>query len=230
MTSRIDRAARGILFDMDGTLVDSTAIVEAAWGSFGADHGIDPATILAFSHGRQTMDTVTHFLPDLSEDDRLAVAHALVADEVRRTSDVGGPDGAGEIVEIEGAAAFVDALADLGVPVALVTSAPRDLAVSRMQAAGIRVPDVVVTAEDVPRGKPAPDCYLQGAALLGLDPADCIAFEDAPAGVASAIAAGTQVVVVGTLTSAETAGLERLPGYDGVSATIEPDGRVRIRG
>ncbi|KQO63908.1 phosphatase [Curtobacterium sp. Leaf261] len=215
---------------MDGTLVDSTAIVEAAWGSFGADHDIDPVTILAFSHGRQTIDTVTHFLPHLTGDERVAVAHALVADEVQRTADLSGGGGDGGIVEIDGAAAFVRSLEDLGVPVALVTSAPRDLAVSRMQAAGVPVPDVVVTAEDVPRGKPAPDCYLQAAELLGLDPADCIAFEDAPAGVESAVASGAQVVVVGDLSSPVTEGLDRLPGYVGVEVTRDSDGRVRVTG
>jgi sugar-phosphatase len=221
VTHRIDRTARGILFDMDGTLVDSTAIVEAAWGSFGADHGLDPATILAFSHGRQTIDTVTHFLPELPLEERLRLVEQLVADEVRRT------DG---IFEIDGAGAFVSALTDLGIPVALVTSAPRDLAVSRMEAAGVRVPDVVVTAEDVPHGKPAPDCYLQAAELLGIDPADCIAFEDAPAGIESAVASGAQVVVVGQQEGAVTDGLDRLHGYVGVEVTREPDGRVRVRG
>jgi sugar-phosphatase len=221
VTHRIDRTAKGILFDMDGTLVDSTAVVEAAWGRFGADHDLDPQTILAFSHGRQTIDTVTHFLPHLPLDERTELVHALVADEVRRS------DG---IVEISGAAAFLRVLEDLAVPVALVTSAPHDLAVSRMEAAGVPVPAVVVTAEDVPNGKPAPDCYLQAAELLGLDAADCIAFEDAPAGVSSAVDAGAQVVVVGTLSAEVTEGLDRLLGYDDVTATVEPDGRVRIRG
>jgi len=215
----LDVVADGFLFDMDGTLVDSTAIVEAAWGAFGAEHGLDPREILAFSHGRQTIDTITRFLPDLPYEERVEVVHALVADEVRRT------DG---IAEIPGAGALLRALLELGAPVALVTSAPRDLALSRMAAAGVPVPDVVVSAEDVPNGKPAPDCYLLGAERLGLAPTDCAAFEDAEAGIASAVAAGTHVVVVGTQESATTVGLDRVPDHRAVVVSREA-GRFRLR-
>ncbi|PZE23736.1 phosphatase [Curtobacterium sp. MCBD17_028] len=205
---------------MDGTLVDSTAIVEAAWGRFGAEHGIDPREILAFSHGRQTIDTVTRFLPDRSHDERVALSAALVADEVRRT------DG---ITEVPGAGALVRTLLDLGAPVALVTSAPRDLALNRMAAAGVPVPEVVVTAEDVPNGKPAPDCYRLGAEMLGLPPGDCTAFEDAEAGLVSAVASGAHVVVVGAHTSPTTQGLDRVKDHTRVTVSRAGAG-FRIRG
>ncbi|WFR67380.1 HAD-IA family hydrolase [Curtobacterium flaccumfaciens] len=188
---------------MDGTLVDSTAVVEAAWTGFGSRHGIDPQTILAFSHGRQTIDTVRHFLPELPLDEQLRIVDAMIAAEV---------DNVDGIVEVPGAATFVSSLVDAGVPVALVTSAPRDLAVNRMRAAGVHVPEALVTSEDVEHGKPHPDGYLRGAALLGVDAADCVAFEDAPAGLEAAIASGATTVVVGALDAEVTAGLYRVPG------------------
>ncbi|MGN6408112.1 MAG: HAD-IA family hydrolase [Curtobacterium sp.] len=216
----IDIVASGVLFDMDGTLVDSTAVVEAAWTGFGTRHDIDPQTILAFSHGRQTIDTVRHFLPDLPLDEQHRIVDEMIAAEV---------DNVDGILEVPGAAAFVSRLVDAGVPVALVTSAPRDLAVNRMRAAGVHVPDVLVASEDVEHGKPHPDGYLRGAALLGVDAADCVAFEDAPAGLEAAIASGATTVVVGALEADVTAGLYRVGGYDGIS--VEREGAAfRIRG
>ncbi|ROS37393.1 sugar-phosphatase [Curtobacterium sp. PhB142] len=216
----IDIVASGVLFDMDGTLVDSTAVVEATWTRFGHDRGIDPAEILAFSHGRQAISTIEHFLPELDRDEQLRIAAALVAEESASSEG---------IFEIPGAAAFVDRLLDAGVPVALVTSAPRDLAAGRMAAAGLTMPTAFVPSEDVEHGKPHPDGYLRGAALLGVEATDCVAFEDAPAGLESAIASGATTVVVGPHESDVTAGLYRVSGYEGI--TVEPEGSAfRIRG
>lgn len=216
----IDIVASGVLFDMDGTLVDSTAIVEGAWGRFGAQHDIAPSTILAFSHGRQTIDTVRHFLPDLDPTEQRRLADELVADEVENTHG---------IIEIPGAAAFVRRLVEAGVPVALVTSAPRDLALNRMRAAGVDVPDAVVTSEDVEHGKPHPDGYVRGAALLGLRAEECVAFEDAPAGLRAAVDSGATTVVVGELEDDVTIGLARVHGFDGIEVSAE-DGTFRLRG
>lgn len=216
----IDIVASGVLFDMDGTLVDSTAVVEATWTRFGHANGIDPDEILAFSHGRQAIDTLRRFLPDLPLAEQQRIATELVAEETASTEG---------ILEIPGAVAFVQRLVELGVPVALVTSAPRDLAAGRMAAAGFAVPEAFVPSEDVEHGKPHPDGYLRGAALLGVDPTDCVAFEDAPAGLESAIASGATTVVVGPLEHPVTAGLHRVHGYDGL--TVERDGDAfRIRG
>ena len=216
----IDIVASGVLFDMDGTLVDSTAVVEATWTRFGQRHGIDPDEILAFSHGRQAISTVQRFLPDLDLDEQLRVAQSLVDEESASTEG---------IFEIPGAAAFVERLLAAGVPVALVTSAPRDLAVGRMAAAGLSMPAAFVPSEDVEHGKPHPDGYLRGAALLGVDATDCVAFEDTPAGLEAAIASGATTVVVGPLEAEVTAGLYRVTSYDGI--TVEPEGSAfRIRG
>jgi sugar-phosphatase len=102
-------------------------------------------------------------------------------------------------------------------PWAVVTSAPRELAVRRMLGAGLPVPDVLVPADEVARGKPAPDSYLRAAELLGVEPRTCVAFEDAEPGVRSALDAGTRVVVVGRLDTPVTAGLDRVADLTTVS-------------
>lgn len=198
--------AAGFLFDMDGTLVDSTAVVETVWTGFCLRHGLDPVALLAYAHGRQAVDTIAHFLPALGEDERAALAAGLVAEELTRT------DG---IVEIPGAADALRGLLDAGAPVAVVTSAPRDLALTRMRAAGVPAPAVLVAAEDVDRGKPDPQGYRLAAERLGVPIADCVVFEDAEAGLAAAVASGARVVVVGGHASATTASLARLADYTG---------------
>ncbi|MGH1527001.1 HAD-IA family hydrolase [Leifsonia sp. L25] len=197
-------AAAGFLFDMDGTLVDSTAVVEQVWTAFCERHGIDPAAMLAFAHGRQAADTIAHFLPDLSEGERAELLRELVAEELTRT------DG---IVEVPGAAALVSRLVADGASVAVVTSAPRELAITRLRAAGVPVPEVLVAAEDVERGKPDPQAYLLAAERLGVPISECVVFEDAEAGLAAGIASGARVIVVGGHESAITAELPRLAHY-----------------
>ncbi|TPW74316.1 HAD-IA family hydrolase [Schumannella soli] len=204
---------------MDGTLVDSHAVVERQWGRLAADHGLDIDEILRVSHGVQAIDTIRRFLPDLSPAEQTAVADDLVA---REEDDIDG------IVEIAGAAAFLDAMAAAFAPVALVTSAPRSLALARLDAAGVRRPVVVVTAEDVERGKPNPDAFLLAAERLGLDAASCAAFEDAPAGIAAAVASGAQTVVVGGAVTAETPALARITDYTGLVVDIAHDGGAPV--
>lgn len=198
--------ASGYLFDMDGTLVDSHAVVEAVWSAFGERNGLDPAAILAYAHGRQAADSIAHFLPDLTEERRATLAAELLAEEVTRT------DGT---VEVAGARALLEALAEAGAPVAIVTSAPRELAVARLRAAGVRIPAVLVAAEDVDRGKPDPQGFLLAAERLGVPIERCIVFEDAEAGLTAAVASGGRVVVVGGHASELTRGLERIRDYTG---------------
>jgi sugar-phosphatase len=200
----VELTVAAALFDMDGTIVDSTAVVESLWRRFCREHHVDAAALLAYSHGRRTPDIVHRFLPAASA----AEVDAVTAELERRELDSN--DG---IVEVPGASALLGALT---LPWAVVTSAPRGLAVRRMAAAGLPVPDVLVPADEVARGKPDPDGYLRAAELLGVDPGDCVAFEDAEPGVRSALDAGTRVVVVGTLDSPVTAGLERVPDLTGV--------------
>lgn len=204
MPPLLELTAVAALFDMDGTLVDSTAVVERLWARFCGEHGVDVVELLGFSHGRRTPDIVRQFLGTAPPDEIAAVVAELERRELEAD------DG---IVEIPGAGAL---LARLEVPWAVVTSAPRQLAVRRMAAAGLPVPEVLVPAEDVPRGKPAPDSYLRAAVLLGVDAADCVALEDAEPGVRSALDAGARVVVVGGLDTGLTRALDQVPDLRGV--------------
>jgi sugar-phosphatase len=199
MTSTLEISAAAALFDMDGTLIDSTAVVEALWRQFCREYDVDAAQLLAFAHGRQTRQTLERFLPDRSADEREAVALDFESREI------GTMDG---IVEIRGARALLETIE---VPWAVVTSAPRELAVRRMAAAGLQVPEVLVTADEIAHGKPAADGYLRAAELLGVDPGDCVVLEDADPGVLAGLAAGARVVVVGDLESDATAGLTHVP-------------------
>jgi mannitol-1-/sugar-/sorbitol-6-phosphatase len=200
----LELTAAAALFDMDGTLVDSTAVVEAIWRDFCREHGVDEAVLVPWSHGRRTSDTVRHFLSSAAEDDVRAIVDGL---ESREQGTMQG------VVEIPGAR---DLLHSIEVPWAVVTSAPRGLAVRRMRAAGLPEPRVLVPADEIEHSKPHPDGYVRAAELLGVDPRDCVAFEDAEPGVRSARDSGARVVVVGTLASSVTDGLDRVPDLTAV--------------
>lgn len=206
--TRLELTAAAALFDMDGTLVDSTAVVEAIWRDFCREHGVDEATLVPWSHGRRTPDTVRHFLPDASADTVGAIVDDLESRERRTMTG---------IVEIPGARALLESLT---LPWAVVTSAPRQLAVRRMAEAGLPPPEVLVAADEIARGKPHPDSYQRAAELLGFRPPDCVAFEDAEPGLRSALDAGARVVVVGGLASPYAEGLARVPDLTGV--TVSP--------
>ena len=178
-----DRAFAGFLFDMDGTLLTSIAAAERVWTAWGQRHGVDTAALLATMHGKRAEDTVRSLqLPCV---DPVAEAAAITLAEI---DDVGG------IEAIGGAAAFLAALPRERW--AIVTSAPRALALRRIAAAGLPTPNVLVTADDVSRGKPAPDCFLLGAQRLGLKAGECLVFEDTLAGIQAAEAAGAAVMVI----------------------------------
>ena len=178
--------ARGLLFDMDSTLVDSTAVVEAAWVRWAGEHGLEPGDVLAVIHGRQGHASMAELLPHRSHEENLADNEAMLARELETVEG---------IVEIPGAAALLAALGDA--PHALVTSAPLDLATVRMDAAGLGLPLVLVTAESVTDSKPHPEGFLRAASELGLEPADCVVFEDSAFGIQAGLAAGMRVVGVG---------------------------------
>jgi sugar-phosphatase len=202
MTLTIDPAETGAaLFDMDGTLLDSSAAVVASWTQFAHEYGLDPEEVVRSVHGVRAVESVARYVP---AEEVEAATQKLIDREMSLT------DG---IVEIAGAIALLEALPAAGIPVAIVTSAPRDLALTRLGAAGIPIPPVLVTGDDVERGKPAADCYLLAAERLGVDPARCIVFEDAEAGLRAGLAAGARVVVIGDHTSATTEPLTRLADY-----------------
>ncbi|NVI88661.1 HAD-IA family hydrolase [Actinomadura sp. BRA 177] len=179
-----------VLVDVDGTLVDSTPLVERAAREWAAEYGIDPDEFLSDAHGRRTSDRVADFLPP----DEVPEATARL-DALEST----GTDG---ITALPGA---VDLLTNLnGLPHAFVTSMDRPQLKLRTTVADIPLAPTIVTAEDVPNGKPDPSGYLQAAAQLGVDPAACVVIEDAPAGIAAGRAAGATVLAVTTSHPAES--------------------------
>ncbi|MGW2559780.1 HAD-IA family hydrolase [Streptomyces sp. NPDC001514] len=175
-----------LLLDMDGTLVNSDAVVERVWRDWAVRHELDPDETLKVVHGRQGYATMAVLLPDRPMAENHAENRELLALE---TADVDG------VVPIAGAPAFMAAIAAL--PHALVTSADEALAQARMGAAGLPMPQTRVTAERVGASKPDPEGFLKGAAELGFAPADCVAFEDSEAGITAARTAGMRVVGVG---------------------------------
>lgn len=179
-------SARAVLLDMDGTLVDSTAVVERLWLAWAEPHGIAPETVLSVVHGRQGHQSMAIMLPERDHRINLEENAVMLANE---SKDVEG------VVAIAGADALLAAL--LPFPHAIVTSADVTLMNARMGQAGLTVPSLTVTAESVSASKPAPEGFLLGAELLGVDPADCVVFEDSGAGIQAAHAAGMRVIGVG---------------------------------
>jgi mannitol-1-/sugar-/sorbitol-6-phosphatase len=199
-----------ICFDMDGTLVDSTAVVERHWRRFADRHGLDAESFLDQVHGIRTSDAIATIAPWLdarAEADRLDAGEADDVDGLR---------------PVPGAAAVLAALPDDAW--ALVTSAGRELARARLTAVGLPLPRVLVCSEDTSAGKPAPDCYLAAAGKLRAAPGDCLVVEDVPAGIESARAAG--MLVVGITTTHPAAGLaadaciDTLDGLPGAVAAL----------
>ena len=172
---------------MDGVLVDSRAVVERTWRRWAARHGVDPESVLKVAHGRRTQETLQEVVPHLATTDELAWLEAAeLADE----------DG---LVQVPGAARLLATLQ--AVPWAVVTSAGPVLARHRLAAAGLPLPPVLVSSSDVTRGKPKPDGYLAAAARLAVAPTGAVVFEDAPAGIAAGLAAGSTVIAVATTRS-----------------------------
>ncbi|MCK8681298.1 HAD-IA family hydrolase [Streptomyces lichenis] len=210
-------AARALLLDMDGTLVNSDAVVERCWRRWAVRHGIDPDEALKVVHGRQGYATMAVLLPDRPMEQNLADNRAMLAEE---TADMDG------VVPVGGAPAFMAALAAL--PHALVTSADARLAGARMAAAGLAMPDVRVTAENVGASKPDPEGFLKGAAELGVDPSDCLVFEDSEAGIAAGRAAGMRVIGVGPRAAAHAPDVH-VPDLTRVRVTAGgPDGTLLL--
>ncbi|MGO4801865.1 HAD family hydrolase [Pseudomonas sp. W22_MBD1_FP4] len=177
------RPYRAFLFDMDGTLLNSIAAAERVWGIWAERHGLDVAAFLTTIHGARAIDTITRqALPGV---DPQVEAQWITEAEI---NDVEG------VVAIPGAVEFLNSVP--GDQWALVTSAPKALALRRLQAAGIAPPAVLITAEDVAIGKPNPACYELGAQRLGVPVQDCLVFEDATVGIRAGEAAGADVLVV----------------------------------
>ncbi|RON38658.1 HAD-IA family hydrolase [Pseudomonas brassicacearum] len=207
---------RAFLFDMDGTVLNSIAAAERIWAAWALRYGVDVVSFLPTIHGVRAIDTINRLaLPGV---DAEAEAAFITEAEIE---DVEG------IIEVPGAANFLKSL-----PAnqwAIVTSAPKALALRRMAAAGIPEPLVMVTAEDVSAGKPDPAGYRLAAKRLGVEPADCLIFEDATVGILAAEAAGAGLIVV---TATHDHPLQTphatLASYNSVEARTDADGLIRL--
>jgi len=175
---------RGVLFDLDGVLVDSTPAVARVWTIWAKKHGFDPDEVVRQAHGRPSIATIRELLPHAD--------HNAENREVER----------GEIEDVEGVIPLPGALELLqALPQdrwAIATSCTRRLAEVRIRAAGLPVPKHMITSTDVKHGKPDPEPYVKAAKILGLAPADCIVMEDAPAGIRAGKAAGARVLALRT--------------------------------
>ncbi|KOG33253.1 HAD family hydrolase [Streptomyces resistomycificus] len=186
MTATAVLTARALLLDMDGTLVNSDAVVERCWRRWADLHGLDGDQVMKVVHGRQGYASMALLLPGRPMEHNHADNARMLAEE---TADMDG------VVAIPGAAGFLASLH--GLPHALVTSADVALSTARMAAAGLALPDLRITAESVGASKPDPEGFLKAAAELGVAPADCVVFEDSGAGIQAGRAAGMRVVGVG---------------------------------
>lgn len=215
--SVFNKPYRAFLFDMDGTVLNSIAAAERIWTTWALRHGVDVDAFLPTIHGARAIDTVNRqALPGV---DAEAEAAWITQAEIE---DVEG------IVEVGRAAEFLTSL-----PAgqwAIVTSAPRALALRRMAAAGIPEPAVMVTAEDVSAGKPDPAGYRLAARRLGVEMTDCLIFEDATVGILAAEAAGADLVII---TSTHEHPLETphatMVSYEAIACGVDGDGRIRLR-
>lgn len=215
-----DRTFDAILFDMDGTLIDSVPAVDRNWRRWAHEYGLPDADTFQVEHGTPARTFIARLLPA----DQVEAAYDRIHDL--------------ELNDNEGVRILpgtVDAFASIPpTRQAIVTSCTRPLAAARIAAAGLVPPAVVVTADDVTHGKPDPDPFLLGAERLGVDPARCLVVEDAPAGVAAGRAAGCAVLVVeGTHTFEQLAGGAVVPdagatGLDQVRFVVGQDGAIRV--
>ncbi|MFF5491139.1 HAD-IA family hydrolase [Streptomyces virginiae] len=215
-TAPVALTAKALLLDMDGTIVNSDAVVERCWREWAVSHGLDPQAAMKIVHGRQGYATMAVLLPDRPMELNHAENAVMLA---RETADTDG------VVPVAGAPEFMAALD--GLPHALVTSADTALATARMTAAALPMPEIRVTAESVQASKPDPEGFLMGAAALGVDPADCIVFEDSAAGITAGRAAGMRVIGVGPRAAAH-APTAYVPDLTVLQVTTTPDGSITI--
>jgi len=173
-----------VLFDLDGVLIDSTACIARHWQQWAQRHGVDVAAILHVAHGRRTIETMQLVAPHLDVE---AEASHFAAQEAVDTEGVFVNPGAGSLLN----SLALDSWA-------IVTSGSRDVAKARLNHAGLPIPRVLITADDVIHGKPHPEPYLVAASRLGLEAEKCVVFEDSPAGLEAAHTAGMQAVALAT--------------------------------
>jgi len=207
----------GVLFDMDGVLIDSTPAVARVWSRWAIEHGLRPEEVVRRAHGRPSIESIQEMLPGADpEAENLKVETA----EVEDTEGIVPLPGACELLETLPRERWT-----------IVTSCTRRLAEVRLRAAGLKIPPLLVTSNDIVKGKPNPEPYLKGASFLGVGAEDCIVVEDVPAGILSGKAMGARVIAVRTTSSdteLQNAGADWI--VDGCSAiSVKPsNGGVKL--
>ena len=212
MSEDIRVKAKGILFDMDGVLVSSIGSVVRCWRQWAEHYEVPNAEIYEVPHGMRAIEIVKALRPDIDAEEGLRYIEDLEMDDVA------------DLVVLPGVKALLESL-----PVerwAIVTSATRRLLLGRLKAAGLPIPERIISADMVERGKPDPEPYRRGAELLGLRPEDCLVVEDAPSGVGAGLAAGSRVLgVVGTHTAEDLDGADWIVGsLEGLKVTVVAEG------
>ncbi len=183
---------QAILFDLDGTLVDSAIRVQRLWTEWSKRHGLDTASLLEVMHGRRADETIRIVAPHLSWQDEF---RALEAEEIADMDGVRAYPSAGELLGNLSPRQW-----------AIVTSGTRRVAEARMRHVGLPKPEIFITADDVHTGKPEPDGYLLAASRLHVKPSECVVVEDAPAGIQSGKSAGMRVIAVASTLSTDVLG------------------------
>jgi sugar-phosphatase len=176
-----------LLFDLDGVLINSTPAVARVWRQWALEHGFNPDEVVARAHGRPSLTTVREYLPNADHEKENREV------ERREIEDLEG------VVPLPGALELLASLPDDRWMI--VTSCTRPLAEVRIKAAGLPLPKKMITSNDITRGKPDPEPYLKGAAVLGFPPEACIVFEDVPAGVQAGKRAAARVIAFTTTVS-----------------------------
>ena len=192
--------ASAILFDLDGTLVESTGVISDILSQWAVSIDLSAQTVVDFSHGKRSIDIVKAFV----DADHVDVHYQALTEKFVQSAD--------QTIAVTGAAAFLQQLNEQGIPWAVVSSSEKVLIQARLKAAGLPEPKLFVSAEDVKQGKPSPEGYLLAAEKLGVSIQECVVFEDAEAGVLAARRANAQIVIVGSLEE----GLVSVKNYTGL--------------
>ena len=212
MTETVSITTNGVLFDMDGVLVSSIGSVNRCWRRWAAHYGVPDAATYEVPHGRRAIDIVKELRPDIDPVEGLNFIEDM---EIEDTAD---------LIVLPGVKSLLESLPPDRW--AIVTSATRRLLLGRLQAAGLPVPAFIITADMVENGKPHPEPYQRGAALLNLTPAECIVVEDAPSGIGAGVAAGSRVLAVVTSHTIGELGQAAwiVPSLEHVTAVASPAG------
>ena len=212
MNEQVRVATQGILFDMDGVLVSSIGSVVRCWRRWAELYDIPNAEVYEVPHGQRAIDIVKMLRPDIDPEEGLRVIEDM---EMEDTAD---------LVVLPGVKALLESLPPERW--AIVTSATRRLLLGRLKAAGLPLPERIISGDMVERGKPDPEPYRRGAALLGLRPEECVVVEDAPSGLGAGVAAGCRVLgVLGTHSVEELEGASWIvPSLEELVVTSNADG------